>query len=276
MLIINIILVIDQHRIWFIFVDEQGELKMLSNDPFNTHGLDHISASQINTFIHSPFLWACRVANVHNPVGISAFRGSAVEAAAIAIGQKKLGKHAALATAEQKFFKELKYADISQDDDKVKKELSTITRTVEMLVQSFDDDVIESQKEISLELNDIPVPITGYADMICTDKVIELKTKAQTQSKLEYSANLQASIYQEALGLDAYVYYVYPKGYTTFKANHADGIRRVKQTAHAMQNILSLSSDIHEIIRNYLRPNLDDFRVNDVHVEFFNSIYGEK
>ncbi len=248
---------------------------MLSNDPFNTHGLDHISASQINTYIHSPFLWACRVANINNPVGVSAFRGSAVEAAAIAIGQKKLKKHAALATAEQKFYKSLKYSDISQDNEKAKKELSIITRTVEMLAQSFDENVIESQKEISLELDEIPVPITGFVDMICDNKIIELKTKAQTQSKLEYSANLQASIYQDALGLDAYVYYAYPKGITIFKANHAEGIRRVKQTAKAMQNILSLSNDIHEIIRMYLRPNPDDFRVNDVHVEFFNSIYGD-
>tara|TARA_R100000773_G_scaffold28200_1_gene24279 strand:+ start:168 stop:917 length:750 start_codon:yes stop_codon:yes gene_type:complete len=249
---------------------------MLSNDPFKTHGLDHISASQINTFIHSPFLWACRVANIDNPVGASAFRGSAVEAAAIAIGQNKLGKHSALAHAEHKYFRELGKAGITLDDPKAKKELDLVRRIVEMLSNSFDDTVIESQKEISIQLDDIPVPITGYADMICTDKIIELKTKAATQTKLEYSANLQASIYQEALGLDAYIYYVYPKGYTTFKANHEDGIRRIKQTARAMHNILSLSNDIEEIIRSYLRPNPDDFRVNDVHVEFFNSIIGVK
>jgi len=248
---------------------------VISNNPFETHGLDHISAAQINSYYHSLFLWLCRVANLDKSFGASMFRGKAIGIAAAHIGERKGGKHSALALAEQTYFKELKNSNIPQDDPKAEKELGLVQRTVEMLSHSFDEKVIESEKEVWVELDDIPVPIKGYIDMVCEDKIIELKSKASTQSSLEHSANLQASIYQQALGLDAYVYYAYPKGVSIFKANHAVGISRAKQAAFAMQNILSLSSDVHEIIRMYFRPNPDDYRVGDVELNFYNSIYGE-
>ena len=251
------------------------EIKVILNNSFETHGLDHISAAQINSFIYSPYLWLCRVANLDKSFGASMFRGKAIGIAAAHIGENNGGKHSALALAEQTYFKELKDNGIPQDDPKAQKELGLVQRTVEMLSHSFDEKVIESEREVWVELDDIPVPIKGYVDMLCEDKIIELKSKPSTQSSLEHSANLQASVYQEALGLDAYVYYAYPKGVSIFKANHAVGISRAKQTAFAMQNILSLSSDVHEIIRMYFRPNPDDYRIGDVELDFYNSIIGE-
>ena len=252
---------------------------MIRNNSFETHGLDHISPSQINSFIYSPYLWLCRVANLDKSFGVSMFRGKAIGVAAAHIGEKNVSKKefsfSALELAEHRYFIELGKAGITLDDPKAQKELGLVQRTVEMLSQSFDEKVIESEREVWVELDDIPVPIKGYVDMLCEDKIIELKSKPSTQSSLEHSANLQASVYQEALGLDAYVYYAYPKGVSIFKANHAAGISLAKQAAHKMQNILSLSSDVQEIIRMYFLPNSDDYRVGDVELDFYNSIYGE-
>jgi hypothetical protein len=62
---------------------------------------------------------------------------------------------------------------------------------------------------------------------------------------------------------------------TIFKVDHAAGISRAKQAANAMLNILSLSTDTKEIIRQYFRPNPDDWMIGESEMQFFNSIIGE-
>lgn len=247
---------------------------MNSNDPFSWHGVDHISASQINTLIHSQALWLARVAGYKAAVGASAFRGTAIGVAAQILGTTGDKEVAALA-AEKTYKTELKKNGIATDSDAAVKEHKIVTSTTDMLCGSWTDKVLEAERKIELRLPDIPVPIIGYVDMVCEDKIIELKSKAVTTNKMDAAANMQAAIYQEALGLPAEVYYTSPKGMTIFKVEHSAGINRVKRAAQNMLNILSLSKDTEEIIRLYYHPNPDDWRVGEAEMQFFNSIFGE-
>ena len=247
----------------------------MNSNPADWHNLKHFSASQCNTFIHSHALWLAGVAGMKSKVGPAAFRGTAVGIAAAWIGEGKGGKDSALAAAEQSFFKELRNNHIPQDDPKAVKEHKLIETTVNMLASGWTDKVIESERRIDFMLGDIPIPFVGYVDMICDNKLIELKSKAVTTNKLDAAANMQAALYQEATGIEAEVYYTGPKGITIFKVDHAAGIRRAKQAANAMLNILSLSQDINEIIRLYFRPDPDDWRIGEHEMQFFNSILGE-
>lgn len=248
---------------------------MKSNNPAEWHNVKHFSASQCNSFIHSHALWLAQIAGMKSKVGPAAFRGTAVGIAAAWLGEGKGGADSALAAAEQSYFKELHKSGISKDSPAAIKEYNLIVNTVQMLRTGWTDKVIESERRIEFMLGDIPIPFIGYVDMICDNKLIELKSKAVTTNKLDAAANMQAALYQEATGLEAEVYYTGPKGITIFKVDHAAGIRRAKQAANAMLNILSLSNDINEIIRLYFRPDPDDWRIGEHEMQFFNSILGE-
>jgi len=248
---------------------------MKSNDPFSWHGVEHISANQINTLIHSQALWLARVAGYRAKVGASAFRGTAIGVAAQILGTTG-DKEVATLAAEKTYKSELKKSGIDPDDNAAVKEHKIVTSTTEMLCNGgWTDKVLEAERKIELRLPDIPVPIIGYVDMVCEDKLIELKSKAVTTNKIDAAANMQAAIYQEATDLPAEVYYTSPKGMTIFKVDHAAGINRVKRAAQNMLNILSLSSDTEEIIRLYFHPNPDDWRVGESEMQFFNRVFGD-
>ena len=247
---------------------------MNSNDPFSWHGVDHISAGQINTLIHSQALWLARVAGYKATVGASAFRGTAIGVAAQILGTTG-DKEVATLAAEKTYKTELKKSGIAPDDSAAVREHKIVTSTTEMLCGSWSDKVLEAERKIELRLPDIPVPIIGYVDMVCEDKIIELKSKGVATNKIDAAANMQAAIYQEALGLPAEVYYTSPKGMTIFKVDHAAGINRVKRAVQNMLNILSLSKDTEEIIRLYYHPNPDDWRVGESEMQFFNRVFGD-
>ena len=177
---------------------------MKLNDPFSWHGIDHISANQINTLIHSQALWLARVAGYKATVGASAFRGTAIGVAAQILGTTG-DKEVATLAAEKTYKAELKKFGIAPDDSAAVKEHKIVTSTTEMLCGSWADKVLEAERKIELRLDDIPVPIIGYVDMVCEDKIIELKSKAVTTNKIDAAANMQAAIYQEATGLPAEV-----------------------------------------------------------------------
>ena len=51
------------------------------NDPFSVHGIDHLSPSQINTFIQDPCKWILRISGFKGMGGAGAWRGSATDQA---------------------------------------------------------------------------------------------------------------------------------------------------------------------------------------------------
>jgi hypothetical protein len=248
---------------------------MNSNNPADWHDLKHFSAHQMNLAIHSPALWLARVAGFKSTVGASAFRGTAIGIAAQILGTTG-DKEVAILAADEAYKEELKKANIPLSDSKAKKEHKVVTDTTAMLANGgWCDKVDSAEKKIELTFDEVPIPIIGYVDMICPDKLIELKSKAIATNKLDAAANMQAAIYQEATGLPAEVYYTSPKGMTIFKVDHAAGINRAKKAAQQMLNILSLSTDAKEIIRLYFHPNPDDWRVGEAEMQFFNSIIGD-
>ena len=121
-------------------------------------------------------------------------------------------------------------------------------------------DLEDAQTKVQLEIEEIPIPIIGYADFIYADKVRDMKcTGVMPKVRSDYSRQL--AFYAMATKKKPLLDFVY----TTTKrcelitlpvTNIEEHIKDVKRIAIKMMRLLSTSSDIHEVARNsYLVPD---------------------
>ena len=86
-------------------------MKQASNDSFADHGIDHISASQINTFIMNPCRWILKVSGYTDPTGNAhMWRGTAVDNAVSGMLMDGLSKEQVMALGKNVFETKVAYA----------------------------------------------------------------------------------------------------------------------------------------------------------------------
>ena len=76
---------------------------MITNSPFETHGIGHLSASQINSWVSNPAGYLAQLAGMTYTVGPSAWRGTAAE---VGIHDVITGGDNTIKTALGKFYSE--------------------------------------------------------------------------------------------------------------------------------------------------------------------------
>ncbi len=114
---------------------------MKSNNPFKTHGIEHLSPSKINLWVADPALFiGTYLCGMKGSFGVGAFRGTAVEHAL----EKKLNKN----DYPQKAMDEFLYGkfdaeciehNISIDDDKTQKERSALELYYNVASEAYED-----------------------------------------------------------------------------------------------------------------------------------------
>lgn len=243
----------------------------MSNDPFLDHGITHLSASQINQFIANPSQWILRVSGYKDNFGIPAmWRGKAVDQAITkALYTPEMTDQEIIRFGINKYEEDLyntASAKISYNAAKARTELDNISVYLEIALPYFRPlgKPLAAQKRITLEFEELPIPIIGYLDLQYEGVVRDIKTVSRMPSKTPASVCRQLAIYATAEGDAPLVDYIYvtktKREVRTVSIDDIEGhLHVVRKAAKAMMNLLATSTDISQVAQ-LLIPDLDDWR----------------
>lgn len=246
----------------------------MKNNPFEVHGIQHLSASAINQFITNPASWILKVSGHRGKPNPAMWRGTVVDNIIsdsfywTIPKEKKL--HHAITQAE------IQYDDLckkgfsidsnSYDIDKVKAEKDNLKRYLEVAMPFYSKlgKPLECQKRIEVEFEDIPVPIIGYIDLQYEGITRDIKTTGRLMSKIPATICRQLSLYAYAEDSTPYADFIHV---TKSKAEVVsmeitdveNRVNELQRAALAMMNVLSYSDDINQVASLYY-PDFDDWR----------------
>lgn len=240
------------------------------NDPFEAHGLNHLSASQINEYIASPAKWLLRVSGYKDKTGSPAmWRGIAVDKAICAALDNPSYDDKLLHDLAAVEFARLHAEALEDDpyikDDKVFKEQTAVSGYLDIALPHFRQigTPVETQSKIVMEVG-LPVPIVGYIDLLYDGVVRDIKTVNRLPSRVPSATGRQLAIYAKATNSIPLVDYVHntktsQQVVVMTVDNLKDHWNMVVKAATNMTKLLSISSDIKEIA-GLLMPDFDDWR----------------
>lgn len=235
----------------------------MKNNPFEVHGIEHLSPSSINTWIQDPCYWILTyLFNKRNKTSISALRGIALEKYYSDFLNKEI-KYMKDVDLKNQFNNLLveNHFDIIEGE----KEAKNLSRMLNNLAQGFNDKDPEAyQHKIEVQFEDCPVPIIGYIDFIFKDKIVDLKTTTRMPRIQTQANNRQMTIYGMAFP-DKSLELFYVSQLTTQKFYVVDTQYHKYQiyaTIMGLMKFLSLSSNRYELA-SFFTPNFDDWKWSD-------------
>ena len=261
---------------------------MNKNDPFDAHGIEHLSPSSFNTFLDDKAMWIMRyLFGYKNGGGPAMWRGNAIDGG---VGAYFGFEDKLYSTSECIDLVKLYYetdkkrcrADFptqSIDEKKYIEEEHRLERYFKTAVNFYDDIGVplDYQKKIELQLPDIPVPIIGFIDLLYEDSIRDIKTTARSPSKVSDAHARQVSVYAKAENripiLDYVVVTAKEEKVVTHEVKNVDrNIKIVEQIAYSIMQFLSYSNDKHELA-NSCYPNLDDWKWGEDEINFAKTIW---
>lgn len=244
---------------------------------------EHFSASTINLFIRDKAKFIFKAMKLDefngNP---STFRGQAIDNQLCSVPfnkNKNIQEH--IQEASSFYESELLGLKGEFEDKKIEKERTDLPQYIMSgfpTYHNLDDLPVRTQSKITLEFEEISLPIIGYIDLELETTLRELKSVRAIPSAIPHAVQRQASIYSYATKKPIWVDYVSKKHCTTYKvANVEDNIKEVIQICQSIEKFLSISEDIHEIAGMFY-PNLDSWEwdKNDINTARESKIWNIK
>lgn len=238
---------------------------MKSNNPFEAHGIDHLSPSKINLWVADPALFVgTYLCGMKGSFGVGAFRGTAVEYAL----EKKLNnnKYPPKAMDEflyGKFDEECMEHNVSIDDERTQKERSALELYYNVASEAYEDfgTPTHYQQKIYFQHEDLPIPFLGYIDFMYENTIRDLKTVGARPSKFSEAHQRQLAVYSHAYpDKEMWCDYVTKREAVSFKLqNPKEKFQEVIRICFGLQKFLSISNDAFELA-SMLHPNYDDWR----------------
>lgn len=239
-------------------------------NPFERHGLDHLSASSINLFVAEPAMWAMqKLMGRKTRVGAAAHRGTAVEAG---VEMGLFDPTAPVEDCQAAALARFNTLTALSTDPAVEKERAGIAPAVAVALKELRQYGIPSpaeenrQHRIEVELPGVPVPFVGWLDFWFPEHgiIIDLKTQGRLTSKISDPHARQGAIYHAAHGNSEIRFaYVTPQKIGVYRLEDPRlHLARVVNIARSIERFLSLSDDGAELTAA-LFPNLDSFYWND-------------
>lgn len=251
-------------------------------NPFQKHGIEHLSASSLNLARDNLPLWIIRyLGKVKGQQSVNMLAGIAVEEAiARGLDHPDMDEETIIQFAKDEY---LKKTALGFDQEDRESKLQEITgRPAEGRKQGWDGMVRNAlrtlrpygiptkpengkQHRIEVFLDGIPVPLIGFKDFSFDQHGldIDLKTTARMPSDMSFDHQLQGAVYWKASGNRAqrFAYVTKSKAdvleltpeAATYAIHTATGI------AHCLQRFLSLSSDWQELSQLTI-PDYSNFR----------------
>ena len=195
------------------------KLRYMSDaNPFERHGITHLSPSSLALYRAAPALWVLRyLYRVRDETGAFAARGKAVEAAVAAIVMENASDAAAIELAMSVFECDAA-GEISVEVNRERLAIPEMVRRAAPLFRKFGKPV-GCQWRIEVRLDGTEVPIVGYADFVYEPFVLDLKTTYAVPSLPRADHAVQIAFYAAALSLRPGVVYVSPKKTACFGHN---------------------------------------------------------
>ena len=248
---------------------------MITRNPFDRHGIDHLSPSSLNLYAAEPALWVMeRLLGRRSPISANAARGKAVEHGIhLGLMNPDLPVVEAAIAAQRAFDREMTL----NPDARREVERKTLAGYVEHGLKELRQYGAPSayQEKVSITLDEVPVPIIGYIDWRFDSHglIVDLKTAARLPSSIRDSHGRQGAVYAKAH--DNYgMRFAYVKpivGKTDGRAvavyeMSGDALRghleALRQIAIRLGRFLALSSDTDELA-GLMVPNYDAFYWNN-------------
>ena len=249
----------------------------MKNNPFEVHGITHLSPSSINQFISSPAQWVLKVSGHRGLSNPAMWRGTCVDdAVSAAFNYEDKGMIEKTTKNAMSIFYNLYQQNKKTnqyDIAKVEAERKNIQRYVEVAIPFYKaiGKPTAIQKKIELQFEEIPVPIIGYIDLQYEGIIRDIKTTGRLLKVIPLSICRQLSVYGYAENSIPYADFIYV---TKDKAevvsmeitNVESRINEVKKAAISMMNVLSYSDDITQVASLFY-PDFDDWRWSDLDIE---------
>ena len=157
--------------------------------------VEHLSASSINMFLRCPRQWQQHyvLGLDDGPVGEPLIRGSAVH---LALSRLLVGKDPGdfFGDVMAEEAREIVITDMDKLRNQVEADIYHYYETVGKYL-----DVVSTENEIVLDVG-LPIPVVGYVDIVCKDRIIDIKTTnyLSRNVKLNPEWRTQAHVYQLA------------------------------------------------------------------------------
>lgn len=243
----------------------------MTNNPFEMHNIEYLSATSINEFITNPARWVLTyVGGYRDSFGSPAmWRGIAVDDVICKAVYENLSVKQCQTLAKEIFDEKMIKAQdekISFDLEKVSKERDLLNSYIDIAIPHFRElgEPIDTQKRIVLEYDFLPIPIIGYLDLQYEGVVRDIKTVNRLPTKMLDTVSRQLSIYAAAENCVPIIDYVHvtqtkQQVVTTPVQNVDMHINEVKRACMSMMNVLSYSNDVNGIAELFF-PNFDDWK----------------
>lgn len=239
---------------------------------FEKHGISGLSASTINSWTDQPALTLLKIAGITNDPSPAMWRGTASEHAInIASQSHDYDMQSLVSAAEQKFDELYAGSGVDVSAEKLEKEKSGIekyvTNGVEYLAE-FMGDVVEPpllQGRIEFMVDELPVPIVGYYDMLFKQphSVVDIKTSAIRPRNPSFAHARQVSVYWAGTGAEPWIWYVAKNGVSAFNVDKPQSFfNQFVMAAKSLERVLSYSDDIFECCQ-LVYPDVDHWKWGD-------------
>lgn len=264
-----------KNRFGFKFENPIRKVKRMN--PFQHHGIAHLSPSAVNMFTNSPSAWMAKALLGHKfSVGPAAWRGIASEDALSHYTFMDASPEECFDLAIQKFDSLKSSMDFSPDVEKERERLHryVLNGIDAMLELKNEYGVGQAQRpplgawngqwEVGLpcrfgEQQDEKIQVIGYLDFLFANKnnkhtIVDIKTTARIPSEWRTDHAMQAAFYKRAHGKTPDVLFVYVSPKQEGKPNAFNILRldddtyqrelsRMKSSIKRMSNLLRLSDD---------------------------------
>lgn len=234
------------------------------NNPFETHGIDHISVSQLNLWAAAPGIYVMeRLLGHKAPVGAAAHRGTAVEAGVIA-GLMGASLNEAIDTANAVFTEKTALSSDPRRDKERDALAGMVERGIELLGLWGRPDRTQVRKE--WRMDGVAVPVLGFSDIEydAHGLIADLKTTHALPSAIKTSHARQVASYLGAgTNLAGGVAYVTSKKSALYRLeNPAAHIVALTRMALSLQSFLVISADPNELA-SLITVDTDSFYLAD-------------
>lgn len=243
-------------------------------NPFEKHGISHLSPSSLNLYAANPCLWVGRyLLKWSDEFGPAASRGTAIEAGLdVWLFDRTKAKEAELTALAN-------FADRTQGvaDDDHEAERANIVPMLQQAIVALKDAPIPVGRQMKIEhwANGVEIPIIGYVDYIFEDFGLDLKTTKACPSSIKADHGRQVATYAEARKQPFKILYVTGKKhalYDLIAEDQAMHLRDIERQARAVRHLLKHSEDADDA-RRFFAPSLDDFRWSAGTSELANTLW---
>jgi len=242
-------------------------------NPWEVHGIEHVSPSACNTFTVAPALWLLERVMKHKiGVGVAAHAGTAAElgiSAGLLDPDKGLEECAGIAMGK---FLALTALNIDSDKDAYRNRLPRMVEQGLNELRGYGPPT-SVQGKVEYKAEGLMVPFVGYYDFLWENHgtIYDLKTTSKMPSAVKVAHARQISLYKHATSDNYQAIITYVTGgkdktgaekvTSLLVENTAEHVNALVGTALAMQKFLSQSDDPQELAQMIV-PDYDNYYWN--------------